>query len=653
MSAQTPAPDTRSPLEQCVAVSRTLGQNVDLVLHGGGNTSAKEKVHDVTGELVDIVHVKGSGWDLGSIEPAGFTPLRRERLLELSRLPELDDTTLVNELRQASLRSDAPAASIEAILHAVIPSKYVLHTHADAIVTLTDLPQGRRTVEQALGENLLILDYVKPGFVLARAVAEAWARLEDPDSVAGLVLLNHGLFTFADSAEEALARHLELVERAQAYVRARVPSDEDRAALSGPPEPIRHAELRSRVSAVAGRAMILEHRPSHSVAALMAHPAYPDLALRGTITPDHVIRTKRLPCVGDDVERYADEYRAYVERQSARTGERVTPLDPAPRVILDAEIGLIGVGETVAAAAISADIYEHTAQVIQDAEGLGGYRTLNEDALFDIEYWELEQAKLRSGKAMPPFQGEVALVTGAASGIGRACAIALHEAGAAVVALDRAEAVLDTVADARWHGIVCDVTDPKAVRGAVEDGVRRFGGLDMLVPAAGVFAASAPITDLDEAAWRLSMSVNVDGLFSLFRAAKPYLALAPNGGRVVLIASKNVPAPGPGAAAYSASKAAATQLARVAALEWAEVGIRVNMVNPDAVFDTGLWTPELLAERAAKYGLSIDEYKRRNLLRTEVTSRQVAHVVRDLFHGHYAATTGAQIPVDGGSDRIV
>lgn len=644
--------DSASPLEQCVAASRLLGSDPNLVLHGGGNTSVKERVRDVTGEFVDVVHVKGSGWDLATIEAEGFAPLRRERLLQLAQLDELDDTTLVNELRQASLKSSAPAASIEAILHAVIPARTVLHTHADAIVTLTNQPEGRKAVEEALGEGLLIIDYVKPGFGLARLVAEQWETI-DPESVSGIVLMNHGLFTFADDAGEAYERHIELVARADAGIRAAVPARGDAVVDPPRPAPLAHAERRAELSELAGKPVILEQRPSADVAALQAHPGFPGLALRGTITPEHVIRTKRVPCIGDDFAGFATDYRAYVERQSAARATEVTPLDPAPRVILDARLGLIAVGETVTAARIAADIYEHTAKVLLDAEGMGGYRTLDEGDAFDVEYWELEQAKLRSGKAAPPFQGEIALVTGAASGIGKACALALLNAGAAVIAVDRSDSVRDVVDDERWFGVVCDVTDPEAVRAAVEAGVQRFGGLDMLVPAAGVFAKSAPITDLDRPSWRISMDVNVDGLFSLFQVSQPYLALAPRGGRVVLIASKNVPAPGPGAAAYSASKAAATQLARVAALEWAGDGIRVNMVNPDAVFDTGLWTPELLAERAAKYGLSVDDYKRRNLLRTEVTSAQVASVVRDLCLEHYSATTGVQIAIDGGSDRIV
>jgi NAD(P)-dependent dehydrogenase (short-subunit alcohol dehydrogenase family) len=322
-------------------------------------------------------------------------------------------------------------------------------------------------------------------------------------------------------------------------------------------------------------------------------------------------------------------------------------------VILDADFGLVTAGETVKAAEIAADIYEHTTKVILWAEAGNGYQPIDETEAFAIEYWELEQAKLKKTSSEPPFTGEVALVTGAASGIGKACALRLMELGAAVIALDRSPAVGDVSADRRWLGLICDVTDPQSLVEAVEEGVQHFGGLDILVPAAGVFAASAPITSLDRSAWDVSMSVNVDGLFTLFQTAHRFLALSPRGGRVVLIASKNVPAPGPGAAAYSASKAAATQLARVAALEWAPDSITVNMVNPDAVFDTGLWTPELLAERAAKYGLSVEDYKRRNLLRTEVTSQQVAEVVSDLCRLHYSATTGTQIAIDGGSDRIV
>jgi len=646
-----PAFKNLSPLRQCVEVSRALGSDPALVLHGGGNTSVKDTVTDVTGRPVDVVHVKGSGWDLATIEEAGFAPLRRERLLELSRLEHLDDTIMVNELRQASLNASAPTASIEAILHALIPFRTVLHSHADAIVALGDQPGSRNLVRSVLGEDVLVIDYVKPGFDLARTVARAWETVPDPSKLEGIVLLKHGLFTFSDDAETAYLKHLELVEKAKASLGGTVPRSGETAPAA--PEAVAHAALRASVSRAAGRPMILQRRDSATVERLERAPGFPEITQRGTITPEHVIRTKRLPCVGADVEAYAEEYLAYVERHSAQQDGDVVALDPAPRVILGPETGLITAGETVQAARIAADIYEHTAQVILWTEAGGGYTPISEAEAFAIEYWELEQAKLRKASSEPPFTGEVALVTGAASGIGRACALKLMELGAAVIALDRSPAVAEVSSDPRWLGLVCDVTEEESVVRAVEEGVLHFGGLDLLVPAAGVFAASAPIDSLPRSAWDLSMGVNVNGLFSLFQVARKFLALAPRGGRVVLIASKNVPAPGPGAAAYSASKAAATQLARVAALEWAKDRITVNMVNPDAVFDTGLWTPELLAERAAKYGLSIEDYKRRNLLRTEVTSRQVATVVSDLCRGHYSATTGAQLPIDGGSDRIV
>lgn len=640
-----------SLLDQCVAVSRLLGRDPSLVLHGGGNTSVKETLTDVTGEEIEVVHVKGSGWDLASIEAGGFAPLRRERLLRLAALPELNDAVLVNELRQASLRADAPAASIEALLHALIPSTAVLHTHADAIVALGDQVDGAKAVREALGEDVLVIDYVKPGFALARRIASSLSSV-DIDSIQGIVLLKHGLFTFADDMRTAYDQHLELVEQAEAA--AKMPSVHSGAAEARTrrPDTIPYARQRAELSRLAGRPLVLHRRASADVERLVASPAFPRLALRGPITPEHVIRTKRLPCVDGDFEGYATAYNAYVARHRAPE-DGFVPIDPAPRVILDREAGLITAGESVAAARAAADIYEHTAKVVLAAEAMSGYLPISEAEAFDVEYWELEQAKLKSARHPAAFQGEVALVTGAASGIGRACALALLNEGSAVIALDKSEAVREVSSDERWLGLICDVADPEAVSTAVENGVVHFGGLDILIPAAGVFAASAPISTLGNSPWDLSRKVNVDGLFHLFQAAHPYLSLAPRGGRVVLIGSKNVPAPGPGAAAYSASKAAATQLARVAALEWAADGIRVNIVNPDAVFDTGLWTEELLAERAAKYGLTVEGYKRRNLLGTEVTSAQVAAVVRDLCGEAYSATTGAQVPVDGGSDRIV
>jgi NAD(P)-dependent dehydrogenase (short-subunit alcohol dehydrogenase family) len=380
-----------------------------------------------------------------------------------------------------------------------------------------------------------------------------------------------------------------------------------------------------------------------------------DLATRGPLTPDHVIRTKRTALVGRDVAAYAAAYEAYVERNRHRARTEITPLDPAPRIVVDPELGVLAAGPTIGDARIAADIYRHTIPVLERAEDhLGGYVALPEEDLFDLEYWDLEQAKLAKASSPPRFAGMVAVVTGAASGIGRACAERLLAEGACVVGVDRDPSVAEVFgARAAFCGVEADVTAPGANEAAVRTAVERFGGIDLAVVSAGIFGASAPIAELDADEWRRVLAVNLDASVQLLADLHPLLARSPVGGRVVVIGSKNVPAPGNGAVAYSASKAALTQAARIAALEWAPDGIRVNVVHPDAVFDTGLWTDELLAERAERYGLTVDEYKRRNLLGTEVTSATVAATVAALLSDDLAATTGAQVPIDGGNDRVI
>lgn len=633
-------------LAEITRVSRSLGGDPALVLHGGGNTSIKTVGVDVTGEPVELVLVKGSGWDLGSIEPAGFAPLRRERLRRLLELDELGDGRMVNELRQASLDASAPAASIEALLHAHLPARVVLHSHADAIVALTDQPDGVRRAAEVLGDGVTVLPYVMPGFPLARAVASA-----PLDGVDALVLANHGLFTFADDPDEALRRHRELVDRASASFGAPAWGDPGPAAPRGG-SPVELAGLRRDLSAAAGRPLIVRQSESSRGSAFAHRADAAQATSRGTATPEHIIRTKRLPLLGRDVAGYADAYRGYVDAHRHRIPGDIEPIDPAPRVILDPELGLLTAGVSRTAADAVHDIALHTMDIVDAADGQGGYRSLDPALSFDIEYWELEQARLRSGSARRPLDGEVALVTGAASGIGRAAAAALLAQGASVVGVDLSESVRDAFDGPAWRGVVGDVADDAVLAAALETAAREFGGLDILVVAAGIFPASEPLDAFADAVWERSLRVNTTAVARALRAAHPLLALAPRGGRVVLVSTKNVVAPGPGAAAYSASKTAAAQLARVAALEWAADGIRVNQVEPDAVFDTAIWTPELLAERAARYGLTVDEYRTRNLLGIEVTSALVAEAVLAFVSG-LPATTGAHLSVDGGNDRVV
>jgi NAD(P)-dependent dehydrogenase (short-subunit alcohol dehydrogenase family) len=291
--------------------------------------------------------------------------------------------------------------------------------------------------------------------------------------------------------------------------------------------------------------------------------------------------------------------------------------------------------------------------IIDRAEMLGGWEALPAGDIFAVEYWDLEQAKLQLRASRPPFVGEVAVVTGAASGIGKACVASLLRRGAAVVGLDLNPAVTRLDARRDYLGLECDLTDESATVAALGKAVRAFGGVDMLIANAGIFPPSVPIQDLATAQWRRVLGINLDASFVLLREAHALLRLAPNGGRVVIIGSKNVPAPGPGVAAYSASKAALNQLARVAALEWGRDRIRINSIHPNAVFDTGLWTPELIERRAKSYGLTVEAYKTNNVLKTEITSHDVAELAAEMCGPLFSKTTAAQVPVDGGNERVI
>ena len=642
------------PLGGCVYGSRLLGSDPFLVLHGGGNTSVKAPFRDITGRTIDALYVKGSGWDLATIEAPGFTPLPIDRLQDLLSLDRLSDPDMMRELSAARLDPAAPQPSVETLLHAFLPYRAVQHSHADVIITLTNLADGEGRIREVFGSDMLVVPYVMPGFDLARLVVEIW-RDEPHEGATGMVLLNHGLFTFGDTTKEAYGRHIELITRAEEWLDARAPlaPSQDEAALP-PAAPVALARLRNQISAAAGKPMIMTRHTNAAASRFVGRSDLGSLATRGPLTPDHVIRTKRFPMVGTDVDAYVDGYGRYFEENRHRARTELTMLDPAPRVVVDRELGLLTVGETAKASGIAADIYQHTMPVLERAEDhLGGYVALEAGHLFDCEYWDLEQAKLRRAGRPPEFAGLVAVVTGAASGIGRACAAALLSSGCAVVGLDRDGAVVDAFDGPAWLGVAVDVTDGAAQQAAIEAGVERFGGIDIVVPAAGVFGKAQPVGELDEDRWRATLSVNADAVATLLAAVHPFLACSPVGGRVVVIASKNVAAPGRGAAAYSASKAAVTQLARVAALEWADDGIRVNLVHPDGVFDTGLWDEDLIADRAAAYGLTEAEYRTRNLLSAEVTSAAVARVVTALCGAGFAVTTGAQIPVDGGNERVV
>jgi rhamnose utilization protein RhaD (predicted bifunctional aldolase and dehydrogenase) len=411
------AAEYQGDLAQRVYTSRLLGRDPSLVLHGGGNTSVKIREKNLLGEEEDILYVKGSGWDLATIEAAGFAPVRMRHLLGLAKLPSLSDPQMVNELKTQMTRASAPSPSVETILHATLPYKYVDHTHADAVVAVTNTPNGLARVQEIYGDKLVIIPYVMPGFDLARFCAEKFAA-EAGDNTIGMLLMNHGMFSFGETAQESYERMIYLVGLAEDYLKQHQAWENPLPKVEKNPQPMGQTltQLRRELSEVAGFPVIMTRHQSDRALAFVQRKDLGEISQQGPATPDHVIRTKQLPMVGKDINAYVAAYKAYFAEYAPTAKEPKTMLDPAPRVILDPELGMCTVGKTAKDAAIVADIYHHTMDVIEAATILGGYQALPNQDIFDMEYWDLEQAKLRKGGQPPMFTGEVALVTGAASG---------------------------------------------------------------------------------------------------------------------------------------------------------------------------------------------------------------------------------------------
>ena len=644
------------PLGLRVYTSRLLGRNPALVLHGGGNTSVKTEEKDFFGDSVSLCHVKGSGWDLATIEREGFSPVRMSALLKMAELPAMSDSDMVLQQRAAMTNPNAPAASIEAILHAILPFKFVDHSHANAIAALTCNANGEARVKEVFGSRVLIVPYVMPGFILAKTVHDLIkGRDLRAEGIDGMVLLKHGLFTFADDARKSYELHIEMVTLAEEYLAKRrtgVPPVTSETGIL--------PDLQSLLSLATLRKVVSTKRGVPQIARLLDKPeqvAYASIGAagaRGPLTPDHSIRTKRIPAViGEDinasVQAYAGDYASYFER-NAISGEKM--LDAAPRFALWQGHGIVAFGDTVKDANIVADIAEATAATISLAEATGGWEPLPEKDIFEIEYWELEQAKLRKGPARKVHQGKVALVTGCAAGIGFACAESLAEQGAQVVGLDISPDIAEVMARIGGIGIVVNLTNDEAVKDALAFTVREFGGIDIVVSNAGIFPKNEYLDVLQQSDWDRTLMINLTSHQKLLGQVIPFVreGIDPS---IVFVGSRNFKAPGPGAAAYSCSKAALTQLCRVAAMELAPHKVRVNIVHPDAVFDTKLWTPEALQRSADRYGMTVEEYKTKNLMKVEIKSKDIGNMVAAMASPLFAKVTGAQIPVDGGNDRVI
>ena len=629
--------------------SRLVGQEPNLVLHGGGNTSVKAPFTDIFGEIHDAIYIKGSGWNLDTIEATGFAPVKLDSLIKLSRLKSLSDSDMVVAQRAAMLDQRAPNPSVEAILHAIIPFSFVDHTHADAVVTLSNTPNGEEILRSIYGDKVLIVPYVMPGFALAKKVSNL-TRTTDWSKLHGIILMKHGIFSFSNDAKESYERMIDLVSDAELVLKERPNLGESHGEVSL----LEIAKLRSAVSKSANIPMIAAFNGLPFNYEFASQKDVVSIACRGPLTPDHVIRTKRIPMITDmdisnSVERYRSDYIKYFERHAS---SELQQLDPAPRWAVWRDIGTVVFGRTQKEIKVVSDIVDHTIQAIQDAERLGGCVTLAERDIFDVEYWELEQAKLHAGKEDLMFSGQVVLVTGGFSGIGRACVKKFSENGANVVTIDKDPNIISLYKKSTVVAVVGDVTVEDDVTNVIHAAIQRFGGIDVLVNNIGIFPKSAHIEEIDNEQWQSSMNINLNSAMCVIKKTTPYLRHGWHPA-IVIVGSKNVAAPGRGAATYSVAKAGLTQLGRIAALELASDSIRVNMVHPNSVFDTGFWTDDVISDRAAHYGISVAEYRSMNLLGIEITSNDVASVVLALSGPQFSRTTGAQISVDGGTDRTI
>lgn len=658
-----------------VYTSRLLGSDPALVLHGGGNTSVKTVRHELSGEPVEVLFVKGSGGDLGRIGPEGFPACRLEPLRRLCRLESLSDEDMVSALRSQLLDPSSPTPSVEALLHAFLPGKFVDHTHADAVLALQDQPRAREIAAEVWGECFLFVPYVMPGFELARRVVELGG---DRPGLQGLILEQHGIFTWGESAQESYERMIAGVTAAEAWRDARRGSRPRPSARRMTPDERSVAQarlsaiVRGALTRAGGSAWIVSWRDGDGILDFLDRPDAPDLTARGTVTPDHVIRTRPRPLwsgavpgaadaepgtVREAVDRalaaHAEWYDGYFARGSARQARELAKLDRLPRLVLVPGLGALTIGRSLADARIAGDIFTRAIEVMQDAEAIGRFEPVREDHLFDVEYWSLEQAKLARAGSPGPFAGRVVLVTGAASGIGLASAVAFLQQGAHVMLTDRDEARLAEAArslEARFGSRVatapCDVTDTRSVDAAFVRVCLAFGGLDVLVSNAGTAPSGLLHTESGSITLEHSIDINLLGHQRVARAAADIMLAQGTGGCLLFNASKSAVNPGREFGPYAIAKAGVLALMRQYAIDLGPEGIRANAVNADRI-RTDLFGGGVLEARAKARGVDPAEYFRQNLLSRETTAEDVADAFAWLARAE--ATTGCVVTVDGGN----
>ncbi|HZC35574.1 MAG TPA: SDR family oxidoreductase [Chthoniobacterales bacterium] len=633
-----------SQLEQRLYSARILGAEADLGCSLGGAVSVKITEKNLFGEVTELIYVQAAGTDLANIEVAQLVPLRRDCLLRLLSLPTLSTRELQRQLRLATDEPYAAPPTINALLHAAVPAKYVDQASADAILSLTNTPRAIELVQTTFGPAVLLIPYLQSDFALAKAVAEALEN-KPIDKLIGLVLAKRGICTFGRTPEESYRRMLRLINAAEERIQKSLsPVRVTRTTnASGSLARFEIAQIRRQVSELAGGPVILASHQCELLSEFLVRPDAIMLLNRGTATPEHLRYLRRPALVGRDIEGFAKRYQDHSVPDLGRAGAF---RDLSPKVIVDPALGLLTVGDNAEEAALLAEIFRHSIKIILQAEQLGGWQPASEFDLVRSGPGEpMESATL----AKPEFAGEIALITGAASGIGRATAKAFLAKGAAVVGLDLNPAISVLSNVPAFLGLPCDVTNEREISYVLNQTVQRFGGFDVLVVNTGFVPSTRRIVDLELGAWQHAMRINLDANFNLLRSCYPFLRESPRGGRIVVISPQNIAPVGGGTAAYAAVKAALTQLVRSAAAEWGFARIRAQIVHPGGVFDTGVWTPEVLAQRARSRGMTVEQYRRDNFLQTEINSQDVAELVATLCGSAFSKTTGTQIDIDGGS----
>ena len=645
--------------------TQLLGRDAKLVMHGGGNSSLKTKERDLAGEELAVLRVKGSGWDMGSIEPAGFPAVRLDPLLRMRARAALDDEEFARAQRAFLIDPQAPSPSVEMLLHAFMPARFVDHTHATAVLSLIDQPDSAALCAETFGGRLSFVPYIMPGFLLAKKSAEVF---EKNPRAEGLILDKHGIFTFGSDAREAYERMIEFVALAENRLQK---NRKAVAATKIPPQvapvidvaPILRGAcaLRDANGEGAHKRLILEFRTSDAIMNYVNGKDVARYARAGVLTPDHVLRTKPWPLIVpapqagqlEDFKQAAQQaagkfiadYKAYFERNKTRT--KGAMLDPAPRVALVPGLGLFGMGTSAKDARIAADIAEAAVEGIGDAEAIGRFTSVGEADIFDLEYWPMELAKLGARKTLP-LEGQVAVITGAGGAIGAATAKIFSAAGAEVALLDvdlKAATEKAKAIGGSARAIECDVTDTESVNRAFKQVVAAFGGVDIAVSNAGG-AWQGKIGEVDEATLRESFELNFFAHQKVAQAAVKIMLAQGTGGCLLFNVSKQAVNPGANFGPYGLPKAATLFLVRQYALDYGAAGIRANAVNADRI-RSGILTDDFIKERSRARGVSAQDYMSGNLLGREVTAQDVAQAF--LAQALALKTTADVTTVDGGN----